>query len=133
MFKNRQYVSMDLFSMDGRHLFCVLGDSCKSSVYENEIFREANRLKKVLFADLHVHENEGVYMGLVVPIIKVSKNDTTVLGSSLLRIDPRRFLYPLIQSWPVVSKTSETLILRRERDEVVYLNELQHQRASKFP
>jgi PAS domain S-box-containing protein len=128
MFKNRQYVSMDLFSISGKHLFCILDDSSKVSAYENDIFKEAIRTKKVLFADLHVHNDGGVYMGLVVPIIKIGKKNTTVLGSLLLRIDPWRFLYPLIQSWPVISKTSETLILRRERDEVVYLNELRHQK-----
>jgi two-component system, cell cycle sensor histidine kinase and response regulator CckA len=128
MFKNRQYVGMDLFSMNGRHLFCILDDSCKASVYENDIFKEAIRTKKVLFADLHVHDDGRVYMGLVVPLIKIGKKDTTVLGSLLLRIDPWRFLYPLIQSWPIISKTSETLILRREGDDVVYLNELRHRR-----
>jgi PAS domain S-box-containing protein len=35
-------------------------------------------------------------------------------------------LYPLIQSWPVISKTSETLLFHREGDEIVYLNELRH-------
>jgi len=128
MFKNRQYVSMDIFSKSGSQLFCILDDSCKTSVNENDIFQEAIRTKKVLFADLHVHDDGRVYMGLVVPIIKIGKKDTTVLGSLLLRIDPWRFLYPLIHSWPVISKTSETLIIRREGDEVVYLNELRHRR-----
>jgi PAS domain S-box-containing protein len=132
MFKNRQYVSMDFFSTSGRHLFCILDDSCKASVYENDVLDEAIHTKKVLFADLHVHDNGGVYMGLVVPIIKIGKKDTMVLGSLLLRIDPWRFLYPLIQSWPVISKTSETLILRREGDEVVYLNELRYRKEKKF-
>ena len=41
-------------------------------------------------------------------------------------INPNVFLYPLIQSWPVPSNTAETLLVRREGDEVVYLNELRH-------
>ena len=45
----------------------------------------------------------------------------------LLRINPRDFLYPLIEKWPVPSKTGETLLVRREGDEVVYLNDLLHQ------
>jgi two-component system, cell cycle sensor histidine kinase and response regulator CckA len=128
MFKNQQYISMDLFSLSGRHLFNILNDSNKASVYENGVIKEAIRIKKVLFVDLHVHNTGGVYMGLIVPLIKIGKRDTTVLGSVLLRIDPWRFLYPLIHSWPVISKSSETLILRREGDEIVYLNELRHRR-----
>jgi hypothetical protein len=54
MFKNQQYISMDLFSISGRHLFCILGDTCKASVYESDVFKEAIRSKKVIFADLHV-------------------------------------------------------------------------------
>lgn len=44
----------------------------------------------------------------------------------VLRTDPERYLYPLIQSWPIPSKTAETLLVRREDDAVVFLNELRH-------
>ncbi|MBK1649328.1 EAL domain-containing protein [Rhabdochromatium marinum] len=43
-----------------------------------------------------------------------------------LRIDPERFLYPLIQCWPVPSESAETLLIRREGDAVVFLNRLRH-------
>ncbi|MTW21080.1 diguanylate cyclase domain-containing protein [Allochromatium palmeri] len=43
-----------------------------------------------------------------------------------LRIDPERFLYPLIQRWPVPSASAETLLIRREGDAVVFLNSLRH-------
>src|ERR1035438_8946554 len=49
-------------------------------------------------------------------------------GILLLGIDPSEFLYPLIQSWPTPSRTAETLLVRREGDEVVYLNELRHRK-----
>jgi PAS domain S-box-containing protein len=42
----------------------------------------------------------------------------------LLSIDPSHELYPYIQSWPLPSKSSETLLVRREANEVVYLNQL---------
>jgi PAS domain S-box-containing protein len=44
----------------------------------------------------------------------------------LLRIDPARFLFPLVQSWPTKSRTAETLLVRREGDTVLFLNELRH-------
>ncbi|HEX7410450.1 MAG TPA: PAS domain S-box protein, partial [Candidatus Binatia bacterium] len=47
-------------------------------------------------------------------------------GVLLLRIDPHEFLYPLVQSWLTPSRTAETLILRREGNDVVYLNDLRH-------
>ncbi|MGD0950755.1 MAG: PAS domain S-box protein, partial [Candidatus Binatia bacterium] len=48
----------------------------------------------------------------------------------LLRVDPARFLYPLLQSWPVPSETAETLLVRREGDHVLFLNELRHQKGT---
>jgi PAS domain S-box-containing protein len=48
----------------------------------------------------------------------------------VLRLDPAKFLFPLIQSWPTSSQTAETLLVRREGDEVVYLNELRHQHGT---
>ncbi len=44
-----------------------------------------------------------------------------------LRIDPARFLYPFLQSWPVPSETAETLLVRREGDHVMLLNELRRE------
>ena len=45
----------------------------------------------------------------------------------VLEIDARDFLYPLIQPWPVPSKTAETLLVRRDGNDVLFLNELRHQ------
>jgi PAS domain S-box-containing protein len=53
-------------------------------------------------------------------------NDTLILGLLALRIDPKKILFPLIQSWPTQSKSAETLLLRRDGDEIVYLNQLRH-------
>jgi two-component system, cell cycle sensor histidine kinase and response regulator CckA len=130
MFKNRQYVSMDIIGANGVPLFSNLNDSCTLSNDESKTFQEAMERKRILFVDLHIQDDGNVYMGIIVPIIQAEKRDTLVLGSLLMRIDPRRFLYPLLQAWPVLSKTSETLILRREGDEIIYLNELRHRKGA---
>ena len=49
------------------------------------------------------------------------------LGAVILVTDARQFLYPLIQSWPTPSKTAETLLVRRDGNQVLYLNDLRHQ------
>jgi PAS domain S-box-containing protein len=49
------------------------------------------------------------------------------VGAVLLSINPYDFLYPLVQSWPVPSESAETLLVEREGDHVLYLNELRHQ------
>lgn len=44
----------------------------------------------------------------------------------VLSADPRNSLFQMAQSWPIPSASSETLLLRREGDEVVYLSPLRH-------
>ncbi|MCC6123667.1 MAG: PAS domain S-box protein [Pirellulales bacterium] len=49
-------------------------------------------------------------------------------GVLLLEIDPCKFLYPLIQQWPTPSRTAETLLVERQGDEALFLNELRHRK-----
>ncbi len=46
------------------------------------------------------------------------------LGVLILRIDPATDLYPYIQRWPTPSATAETLIVRRDDGDVLYLSSL---------
>ncbi|MBL7127595.1 MAG: PAS domain S-box protein [Ignavibacteria bacterium] len=41
-------------------------------------------------------------------------------------VDPNEYIFPLIQSWPTPSETAETLILRKDGDSVLFINELCH-------
>ena len=52
------------------------------------------------------------------------------LGTIILRVNPYNTLFPLIQSWPTPSKSSETLIVRGEGDSLIFLNELRHRKNS---
>ena len=42
----------------------------------------------------------------------------------VLRIDPETYLYPFIKRWPGLSQTAETLLVRKEGNEAIFLNEL---------
>ena len=69
----------------------------------------------------------GIQLGILVPIFEGSDTNRP-LGVLVLAIDPARYLYPFIQRWPVVSRTAETLLVRKEGNEAVFLNELRFQR-----
>ncbi|MCX7145512.1 MAG: PAS domain S-box protein, partial [Sulfuritalea sp.] len=45
----------------------------------------------------------------------------------VLGTDPAGYLSPLLQSWPVPSVSAETLLVRRDGDQVLFLNGLRHQ------
>ncbi|MCX5856258.1 MAG: hypothetical protein NTZ24_17090, partial [Deltaproteobacteria bacterium] len=67
-----------------------------------------------------------IHLDVISPfLIKVNGSEKPV-GAILLSIDPDVFLYPLVQSWPVSSKSAETLLVEREGDHVLFLNELRY-------
>ncbi len=90
--------------------------------------REAMHSGQVTFADFYPDEStQKVYLRLFVPILD-GPSGGRPLGVLRLRIDPEVYLYPFIQRLPVPSETAETLLIRREGNEAVFLNELKFQR-----
>src|SRR5947209_3333793 len=82
----------------------------------------AIKARAVILSDLHRSAAGTIDMNLCVPLSLPER--AAPVGAFLIEIDPRQSLYPLIGSWPMPSKTAETLLLRQEGNEVLYLNEL---------
>lgn len=79
---------------------------------------------KMVFEDFYRDETlHKIFLKVLIPVID-EKNNNQFIAIVELRIDPETYLYPLIESWPTPSKTSETLIAKREGDSAVFLNEL---------
>ena len=90
--------------------------------------REVLRSGQLTFADFYPDEyTKKVYLRLFVPILD-GPSGGRPLGVLMLRIDPNVYLYPFIQRWPTPSETAETLLIRREGNEAVFLNELKFQK-----
>ena len=64
-----------------------------------------------------------VHMDAVGPILDADGQPVAVL---VLRSNAESLLYPLIQSWPTPSRTAETLLVRRDGEDVLFLNDLRH-------
>ncbi len=94
-------------------------------------YRAALTARDVIISDLHRYPDGNperkrqIHLTMWVPIRYGSGQ---ALGFWILDIDPGNYLYPLIQKWPSPSPSAETLLIRREGNEVVYLNELRHRR-----
>jgi PAS domain S-box-containing protein len=79
---------------------------------------------RIVFADFHRDVPGGfIHLSLLVPIRDMSASNNP-LGVVVLRIDPGVTLYPMIRRWPIPSLTAETLLVRREGDDVLFLNDL---------
>jgi hypothetical protein len=68
-------------------------------------------------------DGQHVYLALIIPLVDKEANNQS-LGALIITIDPTIYLYPLIQSWPTLSASAETLLVRKEGNEVVFLNNL---------
>jgi PAS domain S-box-containing protein len=83
--------------------------------------------RKVMLTDLHqVSPDKPVQLDLVIPLELSQKSEVKSVGTIIMKLDPKKILFPIVASWPTQSKTSETLLLRKEGDSVIYLNELRH-------
>lgn len=86
--------------------------------------------RKAVLSELHRPDFQTPHQEVISPLYVKKENKIEHVGTMLLRIDANTFLYPMIQSWPVESRSAETLLVRREGGDVLYLNELRHRRET---
>ncbi|MEW5842092.1 MAG: PAS domain S-box protein [Bacteroidota bacterium] len=122
--KDYGYEDIFLISPEGKILLNLNPSDGFIDPVTISFIHKASKERKVIFSDFYFcPTHEKIHYDIFVPIV----DDKNVLLSVLiLRVDPFQYLYPLIQTWPTSSKTSETFIVRKEGDSVLILNELRH-------
>ncbi len=121
-----QYQNITLISPKGNVLLSVPKPGPGLTPYVISLANQAMHAKKVVFSDLYLDKNAKVRLCILVPLLVIQRNVKVTVGVILIRIEPYLFLYPLIKSWPTPSLTGETELIRREGNEVIFLNELRH-------
>jgi PAS domain S-box-containing protein len=85
----------------------------------------------IAFEDLYRNQQDGrINLNVLIPIIPGGKQGNRVIGVLSFHLDPHEFLYPLLNFWPTPSKTAETLMVRRDGPDVLFLNELRFHKDS---
>ena len=86
---------------------------------------DAFRAARPTFRDLHLASATGaIEMDVLAPLMSPTGQP---VGAVVLKIDPQIYLYPILQKWPEPSLSAESLLVRRDGDEVVWLNDLRFQ------
>ena len=84
---------------------------------------EVLRSNDIVFHDLRVDKPGGaIHLGFNLPLR--ASPELKPFGALLLSIDPSARLFPLLEHWPVPSESGETLLVRRDGDDVLFLNHL---------
>jgi PAS domain S-box-containing protein len=94
-----------------------------------KLFRQSLKTKKVIFGDFYKNQqSQTIHIDMIAPLL--CEKESEAIGAVIFRMDPNEFLYPLIQSLPILSASSEILLVRREGDQVLHLNELRHKKGA---
>jgi PAS domain S-box-containing protein len=121
---NYDYEDIFLVSLQGEILLSFNSKEEIFSTVTSSIIREAIKRQQITFTDFYYcPTHKKIHYDIIAPVID-DKNIS--IAALLFRIDPDDYLYPFIQTWPTPSKTAETLLLRKDGDSILFLNELRH-------
>lgn len=129
--KEYGYRFMALYGADGTARCLASAGKAPPDMSRDPEFREAVTAGKVQAGELHRDPGAGeqdIHFDIMIPV--GAGPGVPAKGIWLLRVDPNGFLYPLVQSWPTPSRTAETLLVRRDGNDVLFLNALRHRPGS---
>ncbi len=122
---NFDYNQIILLDTTGRVRFSYPEINEVRGNYPAVLITRAVRDRKIILSDLHRSEpDSSSHLDLLIPVINPEITTKQVIGIVDLIIDPSIVLYPLVQTWPTPSRSSETMIVRKDGDKVTFLNEL---------
>ncbi len=94
-------------ALKGAHVSSVIKDTMAGGLQAEQVY----------FQDFYRNEFDGkVYFSFLAAV-----NSNAVI---VFRITPNDYLYSLLKQWPIVSESAESLLVRKDKDEVVFLNDL---------
>lgn len=123
-----RYESILLFDATGTLRF-IVGDRAVLPTDPPEQLRPGSSGPAATLGDLERDPESGrVHFDVRVPILPPAGAGTPAapIATLILRLNPNFFLFPLIRQWPVPSPSAENLLVRREGDDLLLLNELRH-------
>lgn len=100
----------------------------RASVAVRERLAQVVQSGQVAMTDVYRNDFDGrVYITTLIPILNAEAR-RRVIGILALRVDPEQYLFPFIRRWPTASQTAETLLVRRDGNDALFLNELRFQK-----
>lgn len=124
-----RYERVWLFDAQGNRQLSVPPETNPPCACLQALLPAGLRAGQVSLSDIDRDPADGhLCMQALLPVAGINQPETPGAAHPLLvvTIDPRRALFPMIQTWPVASATAEVLLLRLAGGEAVVLNELRH-------
>jgi signal transduction histidine kinase len=115
--------AVELFDAEGRYLWGSERTPCESAPLASGM-TAAGQTGQTQRLTPFLDRGGKAHIDFVVPLAAGPMPPPIVV----LHADPGGWLYGALQTWPVPSESGETLLFRRDGDEVLYLSELRHRK-----
>ncbi|MFH1019279.1 MAG: ATP-binding protein [Pseudomonadota bacterium] len=117
------YEGIALLDADDR-LMLQQGDPVKIAKPVTDAAARARTDGRVTRSDLYRDSTGRIHLVWVAPIMTARENGLQPVAAVLFSTEAESFLFPFIEEWPTASRSAETLLVRRDGNEVLFLNNL---------
>jgi PAS domain S-box-containing protein len=125
--QNEGYLNMILADDNGRIRLSLLPRVTQLEQEEHELLQQVVASKKAVLGDFFYCRNcRRIHINAAAPVFDGDR----VALVLLLVADPQRDLYPMIQSWPIAHSNAESLLVRRDGQNAILLNQPRHRSVS---
>lgn len=114
--------SIILFSLDSTYVFA---DSITSLNIAKVIKKDALLFDDLYFCSVH----NKIHLDIISPI---KDYDNKIIAAIVFRINPADYFFPMIQKWPIYSKTAECILVENEGHQIRILSQLRNNQNDKM-
>jgi PAS domain S-box-containing protein len=122
--KNHPYQDVMLVDTDGKILLAL---NHTQQIEPNTLAQLPLTLKnhQSIMVDFHSSPEEGQpQIDIIAPLFIIQNGNNQPVAAIIMTVDPRYYLYSLIETWPLPNRTAETLLVRKDGQDALFLNDV---------
>jgi PAS domain S-box-containing protein len=126
---SHQYAALTLLDLDGLVILSTNQDiiSQPDELIQHQAI-DVIRSKKMILGEINLGQKKTLRMAMLTPLFVDIKGTRQIIGVLYFRINPEQFLFPMLDAWPVGRLSAETLLVRRDAGDALYLNEVRRKK-----
>ena len=119
IYKNHDYKNIFVINKNNKSIIDLNPTSDKD--YSKDSLISAINKGKITFSNFYKNSYDSVVdLDVYVPIF----NESSLISTIILKIDPDKLIFPLIQNWYVPNSSAESFIVFRKGKNVIFINQL---------
>ncbi|CAK0754679.1 two-component system, sensor histidine kinase [Gammaproteobacteria bacterium] len=116
-----EYQNIIVFTTTGQPIFSTC--LCEVPLHDTKEIKSVITNRDMIFIDLHSSVDGRLGYGVMHPIFSNGNKNAEVIGVLYLEHNPEKFLFPILNTQSD-SRSEESLLARRDGDEIVFLSKL---------